>query len=112
MLPSFANDTVTVERAPLIESRGTTIRDWKNAVPHEIQGCSFQPAEGSTAWTDARQGVTVRAVLYLPPGSDIQEGDRVVYAGHKYSIDGAPMPWNSPTGRVSHVQASLIDWRG
>lgn len=112
MLPSFASDTVTIERAPLVESRGTLVPDWESAQPHEAAGCSFQPAQGSSAWNDPRQASTVRAVLYLPPNSDIREGDRVRYGDASYSVDGAPLPWKSPTGRVSHVVASLVDWRG
>lgn len=112
MLPSFCRKAVTVERAPLVDSRGTLVRDWSAAVPHEIAGCSVQPATGGTAWADIRQGVTVRAVLYAPPGSDIQVGDRIVYEGRRYSIEGAPLPWESPTGRVSHIECALIDWEG
>lgn len=110
MLPSFCNDTVTVERAPIVETRGRKERDWTNPESWEVSGCSFQPAQGSTAWGDARQSVTVRATLYMPPGSDVQAGDRITYCNVQYSIDGAPLPWTSPTGRVSHIQCSLVDW--
>ena len=110
MLPSFANDVVTVERAALVASRGTYIQDWANAVSRSVSGCSFQPVQGSTAWTDPRQAVSVRAVLYLPPETDIQAGDRVSYGGMTYGIDGAPQIVTSPTGAVSHIVCSLVDW--
>lgn len=111
MLPSFCNDSVTVERAPLVEVRGTFEPDWGHPVSMEVAGCSFQPVQGSTAWTDPRQAVTIRATLYMPPDAPVQAGDRIRYDGNLYAIDGAPMPWKSPTGRVSHIQCSLVDWR-
>lgn len=110
MLPSFCTDVVTVERAPLVESRGTRVPDWQNPQTWTVAGCSVQPVSSDTAWTDVRQAVTVRAVLYAPSGADIQAGDRITYEGVRYAVSGAPMAWKSPTGRVSHVQCSLIDW--
>ena len=110
MLPSFCNDVVTVDRAPLVEVRGTFEPDWEHPVSVEVAGCSFQPVQGSTAWTDPRQAVTVRATLYMPPNADVKAGDRITYQGNQYAIDGAPLPWKSPTGRVSHIQCTLIDW--
>lgn len=112
MMPSFARDTVTVHRAPMIEERGTKVRDWANAQKHVIERCSFQPVQSSTNWTDPRQAVTVKASLYLPPGSDITEEDMVEFGGAKYAVEGAPFEWRSPSGRIDHVQASLVDWRG
>lgn len=112
MLPSFARDVVTVYRAPLIESRGTQIRDWNNATSHTVAGCSFQPTSTATTWADERHTHDIRASLWLPPGADIEAEDKVEYEGHTYAIDGAPLPWKSPTGLVDHVVANLIDWRG
>ena len=112
MLPSWCKTTVTVRRAPLVDSRGTKVRDWSAYVEHEVTGCSVQPASSATAWTDQRQPVTYDAVLYAPPGADVEDGDRIVYAGATYAVDGAPMPWASPTGAIDHVQANLVTWRG
>ena len=110
-LPSFADDVITVYRAPYKEERGTKIRDWKNATPHTVTGCSVQMRETSTSY-DAREAVTVRAVVYMPPNADIEAHDKVVFDGIAYSIDGAPFLLKSPAGRVSHKKMSLIDWRG
>lgn len=111
MLPSFARTTVTVERAPYKDSRGTKVRDWSNASASEISGCIVQPVQGETAWTDPTQAVTVRARLWLPPGSDVEADDRVTANGVMYAIAGAPMPWQSPTGAIDHIEAALVDWR-
>lgn len=112
MLPSWCKTTVTVSRAPYVESRGTRVRDWPHATEHEVTGCSLQPASSSTAWADQRQPVTYDATLYAPPGADLEDGDRVTVSGATYAVDGAPMPWASPTGSVDHVTANLATWRG
>lgn len=111
MLPSWCDDSVTVWRAPLVDSRGTQVPDWSAASPHEVGGCSFQPTGSSTDFGDPRQALTIRAYLYAPPGADIKEGDRIEFAGRTYAINGAPLPWKSPTGAASHMQIQLVDWR-
>lgn len=110
-LPSFAKDTITVSRATAIDDRGTQVRDWDNAKSHTVAGCSVQFRETSTSY-DAREAVTVRAVVYMPPDADIATGDRVTFDGVEYAIDGSPFLMTSPTGRVSHKKATLVDWRG
>lgn len=112
MMPTFSRDTVTIHRPLLIEERGTQVRCWDRETTHEITGCSFQPVRASTNWTEPRQAATVRATLYLPPGSDIEQEDMVEFEGAKYAIDGTPLVWKSPSGRHDHMQVSLIDWRG
>ena len=112
MLPSFCRDVVTITRAPLVESRGTKIRDWSQATTHTVAGCSVQPGGTDGTWGEQRNGATVRATLYAPPGANIEFADRVSFGGVAYSIDGAPQEWRSPTGRVTHMTMPLIDWRG
>lgn len=112
MMPSFARDSVKIIRGKVTEERGTTVIDFADAKTHDIGRCSFQPVSSATTWTDARQAVTVRAVLYLPPSADIRSGDIVEFNGVRYAIDGAPHEWRSPSGRVDNIQCSLIDWQG
>lgn len=111
MLPHWCNDTVTVWRAPLIDSRGSQVRDWSQAESHEVDGCSFQPSGTSTDFGDTRQPLALRAYLYAPEDADIQADDRIEYMGHAYALNGAPLPWKSPTGAASHLQIQLVDWR-
>lgn len=112
MLPSWCDDTVTVKRAPLVTTGMRTERDWSRAVPHTVSGCSLQPAGTSTAFGTVDAVAGADAILYAPPASDIQEGDRVEFGGAAYAVDGIPYAWKSPTGRVSHVQARLSKWEG
>lgn len=111
-LPSFCRKGVTVERARYVTERGTQVCDWDDPERHVIEGCDAQPRSSSTQWNDPAQAETVRLTLRLPPDSDIRAGDRVVVDGVRYAVDGAPHVWQSPSGRVSHVECQLIDWRG
>lgn len=106
MLPSFANKSVTITRAPWIETRGTRERDWSNAEIHTVRGCSIQPAN-TFSDRNQREAVEYDAVLYAPENADIQAGDKVTYNGRIYLVQGAPMLWESPTGAVSHLQVML-----
>ena len=111
MLPGFCRDTVSRLRAPFITERGVSVRDWTHAVSKDIGGCSIQPASTSGDY-DAREQATDRMTLYAPEGSDIVKGDRIVFNGDTYLIDGAPYTWNSPTGAVSHMVVPLERWEG
>lgn len=112
-LPSFCSDSVTVVRAPLRESRGTSTRDWSSATRKEIEGCSVQFGSTSTGRADERElAVSDAATLFAPPGADIEPGDRIECAFGAFEVDGSPMPRTSPTGAASHVECSLSRWRG
>ncbi len=104
--------TVTVERAPLVAVRNTQERDWTRAEPHEVARCWAEGVSSSTDFADPRQAATVRAVLYAPAGADIEQGDRIVWEGAAYAVDGTPRPMRSPTGRLDHIECDLVDWRG
>ena len=110
-LPSFCRTTVTVKRPATIIERGVEVPDPGHYATHKINGCYVQFRDTDIT-LDQRQGLTVRAVAYFPPGSDIRVGDLVVYNGVEYKIDGAPFLVQSPTGRISHIKAELVDWEG
>ena len=116
MLPSWCNDTVTVIRPAWKESRGTKVADWASAKRHTIGGCSMQPSTTSSD-RDGRQQVQLSSILYLPDGADVERGDRIQRVDHMgrtrgFVVEGLPEPWGSPTGRLSHVQVHLTEWRG
>lgn len=112
MLPSWANNTVTRLRATVITQRGSEIPDWSNPDRLTINGCSMQPA-GTSLTQDGRvQGTSDGYTCYLPPGADVQAGDRIGYGGNVYAIIGEPRVWQSPTGRVSNTQLQLERWYG
>ena len=88
MLPTFCNDTVIRIRPSLKESRGSQIFDWDNASELTISGCSMQPATTSLS-TDGRVlGIQDEWTLFAPSGADIQAGDRIMYNGLSYIVQG------------------------
>ena len=112
MLPSFCRDTVTRKRAQQVDNRGTITLDWSNPQTLPIAGCSVQPNTSTRDFDGRTIQVTEEWTLYAPFGSDIAAGDRIEWNGITFEINGAPMPWQSPTGRVSHIWARLAEWRG
>ncbi len=110
MLPSFASKAATIYRAPLVDSRGTKVRDWAQATASSVAGCSFQPISSDTRWTDPSQAVTSTHRLFMPPGTDIKASDRVEVDSVMYAIQGEPSAWESPTGAVSHIVVDLREW--
>ena len=111
MLPSFCKDTVTRVRAGVKESRGSTIPDWEKASRKSITGCSMQPATTSLS-TDGRVlGITDLYTLFAPPNSDIEAGDRIVFQGKTYEIDG-DVRVQPAAGRLEHIQITLRRYHG
>ena len=77
MLPSWANETITRLRPKSQTLRGSVVPDWSNPNMLVIGGCSVQPA-GSMLSQDGRiQGITDGLTCYIPPGTDVQSGDRI-----------------------------------
>lgn len=113
MLPSWCQDTITVIRAPWVASRGSKVRDWAEAATHEVAGCSVQYASTQTSDPAFRaQASATVAAVYCPPGADVEEGDRIMFEGVTYELDGAPMAVRSPFGGASHVLLSVTARRG
>lgn len=112
MLPSFCREEVTRLRAVEVDKRGTKVLDWTNPDELVIAGCSVQPSTSARDLDGRTLQVTEDWVLYAPLGADIAAGDRISWENSVFEVNGAPMPWKSPTGRVSHVYARLVEWRG
>ena len=113
MLPSFCTQTIKRERAPFKTERGSEVRDWNSdAVDIKtIGGCSVQTASVVRDFTRS-ENVQKGMTLFAPPTADIQLGDRIVFQGKRYEIDGEPYVWVSPTNRVSSLQAHIKRWKG
>lgn len=109
---SFWTQTIKRIRPGSKSVRGSHISDWDNTTELVIPGCSVQPASTSLSQDGRIQGITDGLTCYIPPTADIQGGDRVEYAGNMYAINGDPLRWTSPSGRISHIQLNLVRWRG
>ena len=111
-LPSWANDTVKRIRPGTIERRGSIEPDWEHATEKEISGCSMQPGSTTLSQDGRVLGISDGYTCYMPPGSDVTAGDKIVFNNLDYQVIGEPRPWTSPTGMVSSLQIQLERWSG
>lgn len=112
MLPSFANQTITVIRPKTKEERGSIVPDWENTNdPFDIPGCSIQPASTSLSQDGRVLGINDGWTAYVPDGSDVKAGDHIVFESETYEINGEPRKWTGPM-RTSHIQLNLVRWEG
>lgn len=115
---SFMNETVTVLRAPLKTVRGTKVRDWSSTttvdgVTSRTLGNVLITAQATMQDRDGREiAVSDQRRLRAMYDADIQAGDRVVWNGETYEVDGEVFKTKSPTGRVSSTRCALARWRG
>ena len=114
MLPSFCRQTVQRIRPTYRSSRGSVIPDWENpdGDPLTIPGCSVQPATTSLSEDGRILGIMDGLTAYLPAGSDVKAGDRIVYEGQVYEINGEPRVWVSATGSRDHILLNLRRYSG
>ena len=115
MLPSFTiqnGQTVTRLRPGVKTQRGSQVPDWSNVERLEISYCSVQPAGTSLSQDGRVLGVSDGYTVYLPPDADVKAGDRIVYDGDTYEINGDPRKWKSATGRLDHIMISIERWTG
>lgn len=112
MLPSFANQTITVARAKTTTtSRGSEVPDWTNTDKTTVTGCSIQPASTSLSQDGRILGIADGWTAYVPEGTDVKAGDRIEFDGQTFEINGEPRKWTGPM-RTSHIQLNLTRWEG
>lgn len=112
MLPLFCTQTITRIRATgTIDVRGSEVPDWEHASTLDIVGCSVQPTSTSLSQDGRVLGISETLTAYLPEGSDVLAGDRIVFEGETYTIDGEPKKWTAPLTR-SNIQLTLRKWEG
>lgn len=113
MLLSFYTQTVTRIRPATKIVRGSEIPDWEGTWDIlEIPGCSVQPAATSLSMDGRVLGINDGVTCYMPADADVREGDRIVFKGKTYTINGDPRDWPSATGRLDHIQLNLVRWQG
>ena len=105
-------DTVTVIRPALKDSRGSKVPDWDNATSKSISRVQVVPA-GTVQDRDGRVvNVTDRYKLRAMFDADIRAGDRIVWRGCTYEVDGDVFHTKSPTDRISSTRCQLVRWEG
>lgn len=112
MLPSFFRQSVTRIRPGTKTVRGSSVPDWDNSSTTIITGCSIQPASTSVSQDGRVLGLLDGLTAFLPAGSDVMAGDRILYNGQTYKINGEPRIWLSATGSLDNIQLNLERWSG
>lgn len=113
MLPSFCTQEITRIRPGTRELRGSTIPDWSEdkITKLVIKGCSIQPAATSLSQDGRVLGISESLTAYLPEGSDVLAGDRILFDGQTYEINGEPKKWTAARS-LSNIQLTLTRWEG
>jgi len=109
---SFFMDNITVRRAPLITKNGMQVRDWEHATEHTVFRVQVAGASTTREWGGRTLNVDDKRVLRAAYDADIMAGDRVIWEGELYELDGEVLRTKSPTGRISSVRCYLKRWEG
>ena len=112
MALSFMKDSVTVKRASAVNKNGMESRDWKNATSHTLSNVQVTPQATSRDFEGRVTQVSDRRTLRADYEADIQAGDRVVWNGDTYEVDGEVFHTKSPTGRISTTRCTLVRFKG
>lgn len=78
-----------------------------------IEGAFVAPGPSAELTDGARDGVTIDAVVYCPPGTDITHLDDIDIDGARYRVVGHPATWVHPwSGWEPGVVAELTRVQG
>lgn len=106
---SFATETITRLRAPLVSDHGSMVSDWDNATEAALEGWSLQPG-ASAEDLQNRQAERVDWTAIGPYDADVTGADKIRLPDGDYGVIGRPERWKSPTGRISHTKLLLSAW--
>ena len=109
---SFFKDSVTVKRAAIAVKNGMEYRDWSKASDHTITKVQITAQATSRDFDGRVENVSDRRTLRASYDADIAVGDRVIWNGETYEVDGEVFHTKSPTGRVSSTRCTLVRFTG
>ena len=109
---SFMRDSVVIVRPGEKTERGSIIPDWDNAQTHTINDVQVTPVSTVQDRDGRVVNVSDRFKLRARYSADVKSGDRVIWNGDTFEIDGDVFHTKSPTGRVSSTRCTLALWRG
>ena len=87
-------------------------RDWTNADDFEVTDVMVTSQNTSRDFEDRTLQVSDRRTLRANYDADIKAGDRIVWNGSTYEVEGDVFHTKSPTGRVSSTRCTLVRWAG
>lgn len=112
-LPSLANQSITVLRAPTMTDHGAQVPDWTQQ-PQEIpvSGCSVQPIRGAEDELH-RTGERADISVWAPVNTDVTAADHVQIDGYTrpFRVVGEPERWRG-IGFLEHTVIRLSVWEG
>lgn len=109
---SFFRDSVTVLRPTTATKNGMTYNSFDNPETHALTKVQVVPLGTSRSFEDRVEQVTDRRTFRASYDADIMAGDRVIYNGETYEVEGEVFHTKSPTGRVSSTRCGLVRWNG
>lgn len=112
MALSFWKDTVTVLRAPTEKKNGMKYLVWDNATSRAVKRVLVTPQTTTREFGDRIVQLSDRKTLRADYDADIQSGDRVIFEGITYEVEGEVFHTKSPTGHVSSTRCTLVRWEG
>ena len=108
---SFWRDSVTVLRASITVKNGQEVFDWANATSHTVDCCQVT-AQATSRDFDRTLQVPDHRTLRAPVDADIKTGDRIIWNGDSYDIEGEVFHTRSPLGGASSTRCTLARWDG
>lgn len=108
---SFWKDSVTVLRAKTTTKNGMEVFDWSTASSHTISRCQVT-AQATSRDFDRTLQVPDHRTLRAPVDADIKAGDRIIWNGDTYEIEGEVFHTRSPIGGASSTRCTLARWEG
>ena len=109
---SWWRDSITRIRPGEKTVRGSVVPDWDNVTELVIANCHGQPASTGLSEDGRVLGISQGVTLYTPASADIKAGDRIVFKGNTYEINGEVNDWPSATGALDHLVINLRRYSG
>lgn len=83
--------TFTRRPAPAFNEYGDPVE--ATTTTTDVEGCLFAPETSDEVRATGREGATIKATLYAPPGTDVSHLDEVTVDGQTYQVDQHPAAW-------------------
>lgn len=109
---SFFKDSVTVQRAAVSVQSGAEVFDWSDPEEFTLSCVQVTPQATGRDFEGRTLQVSDRRTLRAAYDADVKAGDRVIWNGETYEVDGEVFHTKSPTGRVSSTRCTLVRWCG
>lgn len=104
-IDTFFITSMTIQRASATTDRyGDDVADWTSPTTTVVSGWLHDLSSFESYGN--RDTTSVSAQIFLPSGTDITSGDRVVIGGITYEVEGAPNVARTPLGE-HHLEVSL-----